>query len=84
MHERSLSHLCLSSSHHLHLTVVGNPLSPPLVKELLDLAAPCHSEDSLKWLDGVIREVPLVDAFAEFFPLSEGRFTCWDQYTNRR
>lgn len=36
------------------------------------------------WLEGVLREDGMVDTFAELYPDAEERFTCWDQYKNRR
>ncbi|CAK0828906.1 unnamed protein product [Prorocentrum cordatum] len=37
-----------------------------------------------RWLQAVLREDGMVDTFAELHPRAEERFTCWDQYKNRR
>lgn len=37
-----------------------------------------------QWLTDVLEQDGMVDAFRHFFPKAEGRFTCWDQYTNCR
>jgi hypothetical protein len=35
------------------------------------------------WIEGVLGR-GMADAFAEMWPDQEGRFTCWDQYRNKR
>ena len=37
-----------------------------------------------KWFNSLLVEDTMVDAFRQFYPNSEGRFTCWDQSRNRR
>ena len=37
-----------------------------------------------QWMDSLIQEDGMVDTFRHFYPKAEGRFTCWDQSTNRR
>jgi exodeoxyribonuclease III len=37
-----------------------------------------------KWLNAVVEEDGMVDAFRHFYPTAEGRYTCWNQFTNRR
>ena len=37
-----------------------------------------------EWLHSVINEDSMVDAFRYFYPNAQGRFTCWNQNTNRR
>lgn len=38
-----------------------------------------------RWLDQeMLEEDGMVDAFRHFHPNAEGRFTCWDQFRNRR
>eukprot|EP01052_Picozoa_sp_SAG31_P024072 SAG31_NODE_2024_length_6644_cov_7.943621_5_plen_208_part_00 len=43
---------------------------------------------SLRLLSQILSEQQnggtMVDAFAELFPSAQGRYTCWDQYTNMR
>lgn len=37
-----------------------------------------------RWLNSVINEDQMVDAFRHFWPNAEGRYTCWHQFTNKR
>jgi exodeoxyribonuclease III len=37
-----------------------------------------------KWLNAMLEEDAMVDTFRHFYPKAEGRFTCWDQFKNRR
>jgi len=48
---------------------IGRVATPPAVYE---------------WLNKVLREDCMVDSFACFHPNAEERFTCWDQYRNKR
>lgn len=36
------------------------------------------------WLTQIIIVDGMVDTFRHYFPKAEGRFTCWNQFTNRR
>eukprot|EP00747_Dinoflagellata_sp_TGD_P196297 gnl/TRDRNA2_/TRDRNA2_66206_c0_seq1.p1 gnl/TRDRNA2_/TRDRNA2_66206_c0~~gnl/TRDRNA2_/TRDRNA2_66206_c0_seq1.p1 ORF type:complete len:579 (-),score=94.12 gnl/TRDRNA2_/TRDRNA2_66206_c0_seq1:45-1745(-) len=38
----------------------------------------------LSWLSAVLNEDGMVDSFAQLHPTAEERFTCWDQYRNKR
>jgi exodeoxyribonuclease III len=48
--------------------------------------AGCASRASptIKWLHTVLKEDGMIDTFRHFYPKAEGRFTCWDQFKNRR
>eukprot|EP00934_Nitzschia_sp_Nitz4_P004203 Nitzschia sp. Nitz4//scaffold48_size128905//89384//91204//NITZ4_003611-RA/size128905-processed-gene-0.120-mRNA-1//-1//CDS//3329553015//4193//frame0 len=37
-----------------------------------------------RWLTSVLQEDGMIDTFRFFHPSAEGRFTCWNQFTNRR
>ena len=37
-----------------------------------------------QWLDELIQHDEMVDVFRYYYPTAKDRFTCWDQYTNRR
>lgn len=37
-----------------------------------------------QWLDAIVEEDGMVDAFRHFYPEAQSRFTCWNQFTNRR
>jgi hypothetical protein len=70
-------------------SVYHNTLSELLPKHW-DLLAdvyglPCHGTATLQWLYRLVEENNLVDTFVEARPyIKNSRFTCWEQYTNRR
>jgi len=37
-----------------------------------------------RWLDQTIGDDKMVDCFRHYYPNAKGRFTCWDQFKNRR
>jgi exodeoxyribonuclease III len=37
-----------------------------------------------QWINAVIEQDGMFDAFRHFYPTAEGRYTCWNQFTNRR
>ena len=37
-----------------------------------------------KWLTEIIDSDGMIDCFRHFYPNAEGRFTCWDQFKNKR
>lgn len=37
-----------------------------------------------QWLTDLLEEDDMVDVFRHLYPNAEGRFTCWDQFTNQR
>jgi exonuclease III len=39
---------------------------------------------SRRWLNAIFEEDGMVDAFRSLYPDAEGRYTCWNQFTNRR
>jgi len=39
---------------------------------------------SRRWLNTILDEDGMVDAFRHLYPEAEGRYTCWNQFTNRR
>lgn len=60
-------------------------VSPKALKALTEevghapVAPPLH-----KWLREVFERDGMVDSFAELHPNADERFTCWDQYKNKR
>ncbi|CAK9117209.1 unnamed protein product [Durusdinium trenchii] len=50
---------------------------------LMQRSTPSSAEAVRLWLEDVLAG-GMVDSFAEFYPKAQGRFTCWDQYRNRR
>ena len=45
----------------------------------VDLLSPTR-----QWLDNILLQDDMVDVFRHFYPTAKDRFTCWNQYTNRR
>lgn len=39
---------------------------------------------TVEWLQNILEEDSMCDVFRHFWPNAEGRFTCWNQQTNRR
>ena len=37
-----------------------------------------------RWLNQVIGSDEMIDSFRFFYPMVQGRFTCWEQYKNKR
>mmetsp|Transcript_13031 Transcript_13031/g.18244 ORF Transcript_13031/g.18244 Transcript_13031/m.18244 type:complete len:578 (+) Transcript_13031:34-1767(+) len=42
------------------------------------------SSPIVRWLSDVLKDDGMVDTFRHVFPGAEGRYTCWNQQTNRR
>lgn len=53
-------------------------------REFAAMALPRSSPCCVRWIAALEREAGLCDSFAVMRPSAEGRFTCWDQYKNRR
>lgn len=45
---------------------------------------PAHVRSSVDWFCGLLKSEELVDSFACAYPSRQGRFTCWEQHSNRR
>ncbi|KAI2507747.1 hypothetical protein MHU86_6643 [Fragilaria crotonensis] len=48
------------------------------------IAGVCDMNPPRRWLNDLMVEDEMVDAFRHFYPNAQGRFTCWNQNTNRR
>ena len=44
----------------------------------------CEMNPPRQWLNHLMVEDDMVDTFRHFYPEARGRFTCWNQNTNRR
>ena len=44
----------------------------------------CKDNPPRMWLNDLIDKDEMVDVFRHFYPDAQGRFTCWNQFTNRR
>ena len=53
-----------------------------------EIASTVASEPRLSparaWLTSLLVQDGMVDSFRHLYPMAEGRFTCWHQFTNRR
>jgi exonuclease III len=65
--------------------LAGFDVAPSVQRQLADLAGECPSAPEVRsWIRAVIEEDRLVDSFAHFHGETSERFTCWDQYRNKR
>jgi len=54
-------------------------------RQVADLAGECPSAPEVRsWIRAVIEEDKMIDSFAHFHGEASERFTCWDQYRNKR
>jgi len=44
----------------------------------------CKSSPPTRWLNDILEEDDMVDAFRSSYPRAQGRFTCWNQQSNKR
>ena len=44
----------------------------------------CKNNPPREWLNDLMEKDQMVDVFRHFYPDAQGRFTCWNQNTNRR
>jgi len=44
----------------------------------------CQSSPHARWLNEVLETDDMVDAFRSSYPNAQGRFTCWNQQSNKR
>lgn len=45
---------------------------------------PAHVRSCVQWFHQLLQSEDLVDSFACAYPSRQGRFTCWEQHSNRR
>lgn len=65
--------------------LAGLEVGQRALKEIADAFACLGAAPSMReWLEGVLRQDGMVDSFAELHPHAQERFTCWDQYKNKR
>jgi len=65
--------------------LAGVELGPKLAQRLSDALGGAPAPPAVQeWLQAALQEDGMVDSFAELHPDAEERFTCWDQYRNRR
>eukprot|EP00446_Apocalathium_sp_SHHI-4_P035180 CAMPEP_0177317982 /NCGR_PEP_ID=MMETSP0368-20130122/13829_1 /TAXON_ID=447022 ORGANISM="Scrippsiella hangoei-like, Strain SHHI-4" /NCGR_SAMPLE_ID=MMETSP0368 /ASSEMBLY_ACC=CAM_ASM_000363 /LENGTH=559 /DNA_ID=CAMNT_0018777377 /DNA_START=66 /DNA_END=1746 /DNA_ORIENTATION=+ len=63
----------------------GVEVGPAALKSISDAFGDVGTPPAVKdWLQSVLHEDGMVDSFTAFYPHAEERFTCWDQYKNKR
>ena len=65
--------------------IAGVHWSEELQREIADqhgVAPRCSP--TRQWLNAVLHEDDMMDAFRHFYPIEQARFTCWNQNKNRR
>lgn len=63
----------------------GIEITPAARDYLVQRCQPPSVEAVRTWLQELMADADgMVDSFAEFYPEARERFTCWDQYRNRR
>lgn len=62
----------------------GTVLSEAELRSVADTGRPCAPLPNLQWLHDITHDDAMVDTFSFFHPEAQGRFTCWEQYTNGR
>lgn len=69
----------------LMLKIVGVQWDEAIERQIAETEGTVErASPTRKWLQSVIDEDGMVDAFRHFYPTAEARFTCWHQFTNRR
>jgi hypothetical protein len=43
-----------------------------------------HESPTIDWVRNLIDNDQMIDAFCFYYPNVQGRYTCWNQYTNKR
>jgi len=65
--------------------IAGVQWSEERQREIADQYAEAErGSPTRKWLNAVLQEDGMVDAFRHFYPTAQARFTCWNQNKNRR
>lgn len=55
------------------------------LRSISEMDDSCYkSSPPAHWLNEVLEEDKMVDAFRSSYPHAQGRFTCWNQHTNKR
>ena len=69
----------------LMMKIAGIEWSESLQRTIASSAGECSRvSPSRRWLNAIFEDDGMVDAFRSLYPNAEGRFTCWNQFTNRR
>jgi len=77
---------CLSIGRLADVAVkaLGLPFTLDEQRALADVAEPPAPPCLVDWATALMTQDAMVDSFAAAHPHAEGRFTCWEQYTNAR
>lgn len=81
---REKNKICLGTLTELMAKVVGVQWDTKTIEMIANTDGLKKSSPAVDWLDGVIQQDKMVDAFRHLYPNAKGRYTCWCQRTNRR
>ena len=69
----------------LMMKIAGIEWSESLQRSIASTAGECSRiSPPRQWLNAILEDDGMVDAFRSLYPDAEGRYTCWNQFTNRR
>lgn len=79
-------------SNHVYIDTLAELMSKiasvtwdePTLKDIANTDGLFKSSPIVEWLNDVLQEDNMCDIFRYFWPKAQGRFTCWNQQTNRR
>eukprot|EP00977_Amphora_coffeiformis_P010834 scaffold2536_cov169-Amphora_coffeaeformis.AAC.27 len=77
--------MCVSRLAELMLKLANVEWSEEVQREIARTeASEPRISPKRQWLTQLLEQDGMVDAFRHFYPQAEGRFTCWNQFTNCR
>jgi len=77
--------MCVKRLAELMLRLVNVEWSEQVQREIATTeASEPRVSPKRRWLTELIEQDGMIDAFRYFYPNAEGRYTCWDQFTNCR
>jgi len=79
-------------SNHVYIETLAELMSKiasvtwdePTIKTIANTDGLFKSSPIVDWLNDILKEDKMCDVFRYFWPNAQGRFTCWNQQTNRR
>lgn len=77
--------VCVSVLAELMMKIARIEWSEEMQREIASTeGSSSRASPSRQWLDTILEKDGMVDAFEQLYPDAEGRYTCWNQFTNRR
>lgn len=79
-------------SNHVYIDTLAELMSKiasvtwddPTLKEIANTDGLFKTSPTIEWLNNVLLDDKMCDIFRYLWPKAQGRFTCWNQQTNRR